>query len=231
MKKVKWVIVLFVIAALISVVYMMSQNAKYHKLTTQDEVEMLSRDEANKNRELERLARDKEDLKFAEESAKEQALWLKRTRVEMRDAIVNGRFLIAPLGITLDPSSLPEGTAYSYYWNTSEKAYVQMEVGEYDTGGDDNCFGLIEVLKDLNDTDEDNRYPLKWMTELALNKNVVKKLDEKDFALYVKPQSPCDAMGLHLDAKEGYIFDSVGEKISGLGAQIERAIQTAEYVK
>lgn len=229
-KKSRRLIFLLFLLALSLVILVMFEEYKKEQLSmrsifTNDKPVQFTLDEES------RLSMEEYSAQLALEDSKKQALWLKRARVEMRDAIINGRFVIAPLGISLDPATLPEGTAYSYYWNTSEKAYVQIEIGKYDTGDDDNCFGLIEVLKDLNDTDEDSRYPLKWMKELASNKNLTKELYEKDFAFYVKPQSPCDAMGLHYDEKEGYIFDSNGEKISELGKQIEKAIQTAEYVK
>lgn len=214
-----------------SVFYIVTQNYEYEKLNDQERFENSQRGKIDVSEEERKLYIAEKEAQFTLETSKRQELWLKRTRVEMRDTIINGRFVIAPLGISLDPATLPEGTAYSYYWNTSENMFVRVEVGKYDTGEGDTCFGLIELMADLDEMDENSRYPLKWMNELALNKKGVKKLDEKDFVVYIKPQDSCIATGLHYDEKEGYIFDSNGEKISDLGAQIERAIQSAEYVK
>lgn len=157
--------------------------------------------------------------------------WDNRTKVYMRDSIVNGRFNIAPLGISLDPAGLPDDSAYSYSWplNDDTVRYVEFEAGGFTKSYDDSCLGGIKSIKKSLLTDDGtqdeyiDRYPKTWMATLA-QEGKVKDVGEY-YILFESTDHPCAALYSEVTHE---MDEAKIKKMSQISQSIEKSVLTAE---
>lgn len=167
---------------------------------------------------------------FAERDAEESG-WKNRTKVYMKDSLVNGRFYIAPLGISLDPTGLPADSAYSYAWSLTDDTarYVEFEAGDFTRSYDYSCLGgIVSIRKDILTDDVDDRYQKMWMAQSA-REGKIKDIGEY-YVFFQSTDHPCEASYLDESQRsEEIFFDEVKvEKMSQIRENIKKSILSAQ---
>ncbi len=157
--------------------------------------------------------------------------WKNRTKVYMKDSLVDGRFYISPLGISLDPIGLPADSAYSYAWplNDDTVRYVEFEAGDFTRSYDDSCLGgILSMRKDELTDDVDDRYQKTWMAQSA-REGKIKDIGEY-YVFFQSTDHPCEASYLDESQRsEEVFFDEVNvEKMSQIRESIKKSVLSAQ---
>ena len=162
---------------------------------------------------------DSSDYKKQDEI--DENLWRNRTIVKINDARMGDRFLITPLGISLDANTLPEETRYSVMNNSSQIDSVYFEYGDLDTSYNDRCFGSLNLITFDSKIDvEGERITFSVMDSLArTNGSGVKKIGDLKFVHFEKNNGVCN---FSLNDKTG-LFREIRDKFI-------KAVDTAEVL-
>ncbi len=145
----------------------------------------------------------------------EELLWKNRTVVKISDARIGDRFLITPLGISLDAKSLPDETRYSIQEIPLKNNSVYFEYGNLDTSHIDRCFGSLALVEFDSEIDvKDERITFSVLNELSQKKGSgVKKIGNLKFLHFDRSSGICrfslnDETGLYKEILDMFI-DSI----------------------